>query len=161
MSFHAIGFFIPLLIGLLYALRTLRWTGFFDWILVGIAMAVSCLTITTDAVALHMVEAYAFVAVYYLLRNQHIPLAKHPPAGSLVTLFFLSILVPDVFGGLVYADGRPATVGGAGVMDGLLLWPLGSATFYLLACAIGNVPVLNNGNQAQSWRQFLSHHLTL
>ena len=159
MSFHSVGFFLPLIIGLLYLRKTSQWASFIDWLLTLIAMGVSWFSITTDVDGLHMVEAYAFVAIFYAVNNQRVPRANHPPAGALVPLFFLSMAIPDVVGAMTYSEGRAATVGGAGLLDGLLLWPIGTAIVYLLLCAISNIPKLNNGTMNQPWRQFLSHHL--
>ena len=162
MYFDPIGFFIPLVAAVTYFLRVLRWAGWGDWCLALIATGISWITTSFDSRGLHMFEVYVFVIVYYVIKNQNISIKSHPPAGAILSLFFLTMIVPDLIGALHhYQRGGVAIVGGDRFIDGLFLWPIGSSMVYCLICAVRNHPRLNQGVQLVSWRQYLFHHFAL
>jgi uncharacterized BrkB/YihY/UPF0761 family membrane protein len=162
MSFDPVGFYIPLALAVLYARRVLRSARLADWALMFVATGTTWLFLNANAVAVPVIEAYFFVVIYYIFKNSNRPLSQQLPAGSLITFCFFSMAAPDVTRAMIFhAQGTPATVGGAGVSDHLLLWPIGMAMVYAFASAIHVAPTPNNGGRNRTWREFVAHHFAI
>lgn len=162
MSFDPIGFFIPLALAVLYARRALQSARLADWALMFVAMGTSWVFLNADAVAIPAVEAYFFVVIYYIFKNSKQPPSQHLPAGTLITFCFFSMAVPDIARAMIFdAQGTPARVGGAGVSDHLLLWPIGMAVVYAFSSAINVVPTQSIGERNRIWQEFVAHHFAI
>jgi hypothetical protein len=161
-AFSPIGFWIPAAVSVIYLFKTLKSMDKLDWLLFLIAtVATGFLSERRGDNALHMFELYVLVVLYYILVHSRPPTTAKP-ASMIFTLFFVSMVLPDVYGTMRFSTGPDdiGTVGGAGWVDGILVWPFVSTVVYTLSQAVAVVAKFNIGVQQMPWDAFLRRHFS-
>lgn len=106
---------------------------------------------------------FIFCVCFYAFRARFDTVCKSMPACAIFVFIFLTLLLPDIYGGATHAVTYPhqtTIVGGAGFTDILLLWPSGASVLYTLFIAAWGAPRRNPGQEAHPWRAFLHHHFS-
>jgi hypothetical protein len=132
-SIHAVGGMLPLAIALLYLPRAAMSLAPFNRVVFILSFLISTFFSYCDRSAVHVVPGTILLCVALWIpraRGRN----KNVPAATVFALTFIAGFPVDVYLGYVcQAPNGTATVGGAGLADGLLLGPLCLAGLH---CAI-------------------------
>ncbi|NPT44864.1 hypothetical protein GNZ12_26815 [Paraburkholderia sp. 1N] len=122
-SIDAIGGVLPLAVSLLYLPRSVRSLGCFNGVAFILSLLISTFSSYCDSNAVHVVPGAILLCLALWLprargRNRDFP------AAAIFALTFIAGFPVDVYlGHICHAANGTATVGGAGLADGLILGP--------------------------------------
>jgi len=160
-SYDPLGFFLPLLISALYLRRTLATMRAVDVGLFATATALTWFLSYCDGRGVHTGACYALVLLLYAGAPVIAPRRRHRPAAALLPLFFLSLVIPDVYAAYTQGCAMDVTVGGDGLADGLFLWPVGVCAIYGLTCVIELHSAAHRRRLSIDWRAELRRHFSV
>lgn len=156
MTFDPVGFWLPATLAAAYLPRCLSVFRWRDYALTLLTTLGTFITVEPDQHRLIIgIPFYIFVLLYHA----HCRRARRLPAGACMPAIYFSLVVPDVLGAQLYANGRPAVVGGAGFTDGLFVLTFGLFALYLLLCRLlprSGVDEWDSASTVSFWR----FHLT-
>lgn len=165
-SFHCVGFVIPLAISGLYACKIRRHARAVDAAFWLAATFLAWSVTRVDEGRVVVGKGYALVVLGYAVANCFREPERFMPAGAVGALFFFNIAIPDVAAAwlCVPAHGSPIVVGGWGLEDGLVVYPFLAAFVYWLWCGVltfvaWDLPSFPDRDPPrQSGARFLNHH---
>ncbi|MFC7297897.1 hypothetical protein [Herminiimonas aquatilis] len=128
------GFYIPAVLAFLYLHRTSDNIGYVDSVILFIATSLTLYTAEFIDNSVKLIPFYAFALFFYLIKRSG-GQSRAMPAGVILTLCFISLIIPDVCGTIHFGKGKPGVLGGDGITDALFK-PVFFAVFYFLLCAI-------------------------
>lgn len=130
-SIDAIGGLLPLAVSLLYLPRTVRALDRTSSVIFGISMLLSTHFSFCDSNAVHIAPGTILLCVAVWIPRARGRNAEMP-AVAIFTLAFIAGFPVDVYLGYVcHASNGTATVGGAGLSDGLIVGPASLALIHL------------------------------